>query len=107
MNPKSIKTGLLSVAALLTFGSTPVLAKDIIHDAEHYILAAQHGEKWAAEDLARRRVVEHRFDLKESGGGTDDGCFARRRGDEHRSGLCCVQACLGTWGGSMTAVKSV
>ncbi|KAK7233426.1 hypothetical protein SO694_001050100 [Aureococcus anophagefferens] len=39
-------------------------------------------EKWAAEDLARRRVVEHRFDLKESGGGTDDGCFARRRGDE-------------------------
>ncbi|KAH8050612.1 hypothetical protein JL722_11269 [Aureococcus anophagefferens] len=39
-------------------------------------------EKWAAEDLARRRVVEHRFDLTESGGGTDDGCFARRRGDE-------------------------
>ena len=22
----------------------------IVHDAEHYILEAQHGEKWAAED---------------------------------------------------------
>ena len=27
-------------------------AKDIIHDAEHYILEAQHGEKWAVEDKA-------------------------------------------------------
>jgi arylsulfatase len=25
---------------------------DIIHDAEHYILAAQHGERWAQEDAA-------------------------------------------------------
>jgi len=25
-------------------------AKEIIHDAEHYLLEAQHGEKWAAED---------------------------------------------------------
>ena len=24
----------------------------IIHDAEHYILEAQHGEKWVAEDKA-------------------------------------------------------
>ena len=27
-------------------------AKDIIHDAEHYVLEAQHGETWAAEDKA-------------------------------------------------------
>lgn len=25
-------------------------AKDIIHDAEYYVLEAQHGEKWAAQD---------------------------------------------------------
>jgi len=27
-----------------------LLAKDIIHDAEQYILLAQHGEQWAAQD---------------------------------------------------------
>ena len=32
-------------------GMTTVLAADgIVHDAEYYILEAQHGEKWAAED---------------------------------------------------------
>ncbi len=25
---------------------------EIIHDAEYYVLEAQHGEKWAAEDKA-------------------------------------------------------
>ena len=25
-------------------------ARDVVHDAEYYILAAQHGERWAAED---------------------------------------------------------
>ncbi|EGB04485.1 expressed protein [Aureococcus anophagefferens] len=39
-------------------------------------------KKRATEDLARRRVAEHRFDLKESGGGAADGCFARRGGAE-------------------------
>jgi len=34
-------------------GMTSVLAAEgIVHDAEHYILEAQHGEKWAAEDKA-------------------------------------------------------
>ncbi len=28
----------------------PLLAQDIIHDAEQYILLARHGEKWAAQD---------------------------------------------------------
>ena len=32
-------------------GITSVLAAEsTVHDAEHYILDAQHGEKWAAED---------------------------------------------------------
>jgi arylsulfatase len=36
--------------SLLAFGAGSVSAKDIVHDAEHYILAQQHGEKWAKED---------------------------------------------------------
>ncbi len=49
----------LSVTAIVTaigitlslglFG-TAVAKEAIIHDAEHYLLEAQHGEKWAAED---------------------------------------------------------
>ena len=29
----------------------PATAKDIIHDAEFYVLEAQNGERWAAEDI--------------------------------------------------------
>ena len=45
---------LLTLSFLLMFCyGTSVWAKgNIIHDAEHYILEAQHGEKWAAEDKA-------------------------------------------------------
>ncbi|KAK7247937.1 hypothetical protein SO694_00085020 [Aureococcus anophagefferens] len=50
-------------------------------------------KKRAAEDLARRRVVEHCYDLKESGGTAADGCFARRVGEEwqffaNAGGIC-------------------
>ena len=38
----------LAIAALAI--PLNVSAKKIVHDAEHYILEAQHGEKWAAED---------------------------------------------------------
>lgn len=45
-------------ATLALLALTPVLAcwqhafaqKQIVHDAEYYVLAAQHGEKWAAQD---------------------------------------------------------
>ncbi len=47
---KAITTLLAAVLAATAAGAT--FAKDIIHDAEHYILEAQHGEKWAAEDEA-------------------------------------------------------
>ena len=47
---------LLSVvgtAAMTLLFSSHLMAKDpIIHDAEHYILEAQHGEKWSTEDGA-------------------------------------------------------
>ena len=38
-------------ALLLCCASLPVFAADkIVHDAEHYILLSQHGEKWQTED---------------------------------------------------------
>ena len=39
-----------AICALSLLGALPAAAKDIVHDAEYYILAAQHGDKWAAED---------------------------------------------------------
>jgi arylsulfatase A-like enzyme len=40
------------LAFALTVNSLAKKTPGIIHDAEHYILEAQHGEKWAAEDKA-------------------------------------------------------
>lgn len=45
-----LKTTLTALSALALAASAQ--AAEIIHDAEHYLLAAQHGEKWAAEDKA-------------------------------------------------------
>ena len=42
-------TGLLFCLMAL-IPSLGIAANQIIHDAEHYLLEAQHGEKWAAED---------------------------------------------------------
>jgi arylsulfatase len=42
---------MLAWLALGTIGSPHLIAQDqIVHDAEYYILAAQHGEAWAVED---------------------------------------------------------
>ncbi len=38
------------LAVLAAFAPSPVRAAEIIHDAEYYVLEAQHGEAWAAED---------------------------------------------------------
>jgi arylsulfatase len=43
-----------------------VSAKDIQHGAEHYILEAQNGEKWAADDKA---VDKKLADIREANGG--------------------------------------
>jgi arylsulfatase len=53
---KNVKRRHAAMASLLT-GSLvtgSAFAKDIIHDAEHYLLEAQHGEKWTAEDRELR-----------------------------------------------------
>jgi len=41
---------LICLAVLLTMFAQAVWAKDIVHDAEYYILEAQNGKAWAAED---------------------------------------------------------
>lgn len=47
-------TLILTPAFVFIFVGTPLASKSgkIIHDAEHYILEAQHGKKWAKEDKA-------------------------------------------------------
>jgi arylsulfatase len=54
MNRKPINTVLKMIPALAIFVTGTALAAknstEIIHDAEHYILDAQHAEKWATED---------------------------------------------------------
>ena len=63
---KEKKLGLLIfftvIGILLMGGPGGVWAKDkIAHDAEYYILEAQHGEKWAAEDKAiEKKMAEFR-----------------------------------------------
>ncbi|MHC5144110.1 MAG: sulfatase-like hydrolase/transferase, partial [Planctomycetota bacterium] len=42
---------ILMLAAAVMFAASGITyAKEIVHDAEYYILEAQNGEKWAAED---------------------------------------------------------
>ena len=42
---------LLSLAGALTLSiSSNLMAKEVVHDAEYYILEAQNGKKWAVED---------------------------------------------------------
>lgn len=53
--------------ATATFGTAAVHANEIIHDAEHYILHAQSGERWAVEDKdldAKLAELEERFGTK-------------------------------------------
>jgi arylsulfatase len=48
------------IAIVAAFG-TPLAARAddaIVHDAEYYVLEAQHGEEWAAEDVALRAKLD-------------------------------------------------
>jgi len=53
ISPAPGLTALLAMAGVATAQSGP-----IIHDAEHYVLAAQHGERWAAEDQALQAKLD-------------------------------------------------
>jgi arylsulfatase A-like enzyme len=54
-----------ALAFLLSNGPAEADGK-IIHDAEHYILEAQHGEKWAAED---KQIDEKLSNIRNKNGG--------------------------------------
>jgi len=48
-----ITTVVLALISVVTFcRSAALAASQIVHDAEYYVLEAQNGEKWAAEDKA-------------------------------------------------------
>ena len=42
------------------------MAQDIVHDAEHYMLLAQHGDRWAQED---KTVAAKLAEVREANGG--------------------------------------
>ncbi|MEM7223518.1 MAG: sulfatase-like hydrolase/transferase, partial [Pseudomonadota bacterium] len=45
-------TRIPTVLLLATLTAAPAQASDFVHDAEYYVLSAQNGERWAAEDAA-------------------------------------------------------
>ena len=58
-------------AILITFlslglVSQAAVAKDLIHDAEYYVVEAQNGEKWAADDKATAKRLA---DIRKANGG--------------------------------------
>jgi arylsulfatase len=59
---RQLALGLLIGVALAASGA----AADVIHDAEYYILAAQNGEQWAADDKA---IDEKLAELRAANGG--------------------------------------
>ena len=54
----------IAASLLLTGITTTVSAKDFVQDAEYYVLEAQHGDAWAAEDKElnkRLAALEKKF----------------------------------------------
>ena len=47
---RSVFTASLVFAAMLLIGLGIAQAQEVIHDAEYYVLEAQHGERWAVEN---------------------------------------------------------
>ncbi len=45
-----LRRTLTTLALLTALSVAPLMAADIIHDAEYYVLEAQYGEKWAQQD---------------------------------------------------------
>ena len=57
-----------SLITILSLGlvSQAAVAKDLTHDAEHYVLLAQNGEKWAADDKVTAKRLA---DVRKANGG--------------------------------------
>ncbi len=56
----------LCVAVIITVPRLATAAGEIIHDAEHNVLAAQHGERWAKED---QEIGARLAEIREKNGG--------------------------------------
>ncbi len=48
----------VAIATCLLAAVTTANAKDIVHDSEYYILKAQHGDKWAKEDVKIQQKID-------------------------------------------------
>jgi arylsulfatase len=58
---------LTAMAAISFFAAQTAVAKDIVHDAEYYVLKAQNGERWAEADKGLDKKLA---DLKNKHGST-------------------------------------
>jgi len=70
-----IKTCVLTAVTALNFSMSGIAAhaqSRIVHDAEYYILQAQNGEKWAAEDQTLDEALEA---FREKNGGKSPNIF--------------------------------
>ena len=56
MNIKNVVKSIAAATLAMGFVSTTA-AKDFVQDAEYYVLEAQHGEKWAAEDKSLNKKL--------------------------------------------------
>ena len=55
---------LVHAVSAAVFASSLASASDVVHDAEYYVLEAQHGERWAAEDKeldAKLSALQEKF----------------------------------------------
>ena len=48
----------LAAATLFASPGTAAAEDKIVHDAEYYVIEAQHGEEWAAEDTALQAKLD-------------------------------------------------
>ena len=59
------KVSHFAIASLLIVGATAVNAEPIVHDAEYYVIEAQHGDRWMSED---KEIQKKLAQLKEKYG---------------------------------------
>lgn len=51
----------LTLVALAVFTGAPLMAAEIIHDAERTILEEQFGEQWAAQDVEIQKKLDEMY----------------------------------------------
>ena len=69
MRRSTVFVFLVAAIATMVFSSSIGVAKEkgkIVHDAEYYILKAQHGKKWAAED---KEIDKKLAEIRKKNGG--------------------------------------